>query len=44
MGWFLNSFIFGVYKCGFAKTQDVYELAFDELFAGLDKLEELLSK
>ena len=34
----------GVYKCGFATEQAVYEEAFDELFAELEKLEKHLSK
>ena len=29
----------GVYKCGFAQTQEAYEEAFDALFATLDELE-----
>lgn len=33
----------GVYRCGFATTQDAYEGAFDELFATMDWLEELLA-
>ncbi|MCF6434485.1 glutathione S-transferase family protein [Pseudoalteromonas sp. MMG022] len=33
----------GVYRCGFATTQEAYEQAFDELFAALDKVEEILS-
>lgn len=34
----------GVYKCGFARSQEAYEEAFDILFARLDQLEERLSK
>ncbi|MEE9452223.1 MAG: glutathione S-transferase family protein [Gammaproteobacteria bacterium] len=34
----------GVYKCGFATTQQAYEQAFDILFATLDELEELLGQ
>ena len=34
----------GVYKCGFATTQDAYDKAFAELFRELDSLEERLSK
>ncbi|MFG1856669.1 glutathione S-transferase family protein [Actinomadura geliboluensis] len=33
----------GVYKAGFATSQDAYEEAFDALFATLDQLEERLS-
>ncbi|MCA0970711.1 glutathione S-transferase C-terminal domain-containing protein [Halobacillus litoralis] len=33
----------GVYKCGFAHSQEAYEAAFDTLFARLDELEERLS-
>ncbi|WP_194755825.1 glutathione S-transferase family protein [Aliidiomarina indica] len=34
----------GVYKSGFATTQEAYEEAFDALFAALDELEQRLSK
>lgn len=34
----------GVYRCGFATTQDSYESAFDRLFNELDWVEEQLSK
>lgn len=45
----LNEVIFhdinnGVYKCGFAKSQEAYEEAFDTLFARLDVLEDRLSE
>jgi len=33
----------GVYKCGFAGTQEAYEVTFDALFATLDSLEDRLS-
>ncbi len=33
----------GVYKCGFATTQEAYEEAFDALFARLDELDRLLA-
>lgn len=34
----------GVYKCGFASTQNAYEIAFNKLFETLDELEMLLSE
>ena len=34
----------GVYRCGFARTQEAYEEAYDSLFAALDTLEARLSK
>lgn len=34
----------GVYRCGFAKSQEAYEAAFVELFETLDFLEELLGR
>ena len=45
----LNDVIFhdvnnGVYKCGFAQSQEAYEQAYDTLFSRLDELEERLSK
>lgn len=33
----------GVYKCGFARSQEAYEEAYDVLFARLDELEKRLS-
>jgi len=44
----LNDVIFhdinnGVYKCGFAHSQEAYEAAFNRLFSRLDELEERLS-
>lgn len=41
---FYNTLNNGVYRCGFATTQEAYEEAFDELFATMDMLEEHLSK
>ncbi|PLS18638.1 glutathione-dependent reductase [Bacillus sp. M6-12] len=45
----LNEVIFhdvnnGVYKCGFARSQEAYEAAYDTLFARLDELEHRLSQ
>lgn len=45
----LNDFIYdninnGVYLCGFATTQDVYERAFDRLFGALDQIESQLAR
>jgi len=45
----LNSRIYpavnnGVYRAGFATTQEAYETAFDEVFNELDHLEDLLSR
>lgn len=34
----------GVYRAGFATTQEAYEEAFDQLFAALDEMEERLSR
>ncbi len=34
----------GVYRTGFAKTQEAYEQAYDNLFAALDELEQRLSQ
>ncbi|MDN6747870.1 MAG: glutathione S-transferase C-terminal domain-containing protein [Brevibacterium sp.] len=34
----------GVYRCGFAGSQEAYEAAFDRLFAALDTIEERLSR
>ena len=34
----------GVYRCGFAKTQEAYEAAYDALFATLDELEARLGR
>lgn len=44
----LNDIIFhdvnnGVYKCGFAQSQEAYEQAYDALFSRLDELEKRLS-
>lgn len=34
----------GVYRCGFADSQEAYDVAFDGLFATLDELEDRLSR
>jgi putative glutathione S-transferase len=34
----------GVYRCGFARTQEAYEAAYDALFATLDELEARLAR
>jgi putative glutathione S-transferase len=34
----------GVYRCGFARTQQAYDDAYQRLFAGLDALEERLAR
>jgi glutathionyl-hydroquinone reductase len=34
----------GVYRCGFARTQQAYEASFDKLFAALDAVEERLGR
>ena len=45
----LNTWIYpninnGVYRCGFAQSQEAYNQAFDGLFEHLDKVEAILSK
>ncbi len=45
----INDFVYtninnGVYRCGFATTQDAYEEAFRDLFAALDELEGRLGR
>lgn len=44
-----NQFVYdninnGVYRCGFATTQEAYEEAFASLFNGLDKVESILAQ
>merc|ERR1712072_1115462 len=33
----------GVYRCGFAKTQEAYDEAIETLYSALDRAEEILS-
>jgi putative glutathione S-transferase len=45
----INAFVYpnvnnGVYRCGFATTQEAYEEAFAQLFGALDELEERLGR
>jgi len=45
----INAFVYpkvnnGVYRCGFATTQEAYDEAFEELFGALDELEARLSR
>jgi len=45
----VNSWVYpninsGVYRCGFAKSQEAYDEAFENLFNHLDKMEHILSK
>ncbi len=45
----LNDWIYtdindGVYKCGFAKSQQAYEEAMEHLYRGLDRVEDILSQ
>lgn len=41
--WLFHTVNNGVYKCGFATSQEAYEEAYEALFAGLDQLEERLA-
>jgi putative glutathione S-transferase len=42
--WIFDNINNGVYKCGFAKSQEAYDIAFKNLFLYLDKLELHLSE
>ncbi len=41
--WIYHQFNNGVYRTGFAKTQDAYEAGFNDVFAALDHMEKILS-
>jgi putative glutathione S-transferase len=41
--WIYPSLNNGVYRCGFAKTQEAYDTAIDELTAAFDRAEDILS-
>jgi putative glutathione S-transferase len=45
----INDFIYanvnnGVYRCGFARSQEAYEAAYDQLFQALDEIEARLAR
>ncbi|ETM41437.1 hypothetical protein F442_13156 [Phytophthora nicotianae P10297] len=42
--WIYNDVSHGVYKCGFAGTQELYDAAVEKVFAGLDRAEKILSE
>lgn len=41
--WLQNDVNDGVYRCGFARTQDAYQRALDDVFSGLDAVEKALA-
>lgn len=43
-GWVYPSINNGVYRCGLASTQDMYDAAIDELTEAFDKIDEILQK
>lgn len=42
--WIYHDINNGVYKCGFAKSQEAYDESINNLFNALDKVEDILSK